>query len=473
MKNSSNKSEGKNKTFLKSQIYNISWNIRRALEKFSDEKTWWDNEISQISRRGNDHIKEILEEKSDLFAKRAIVWDIHSYTRNIGWNIKQITQFKCKYWLWITVDNLNSFLDFCAIHGFIPMVDKIYIEWQDISQIRELYNFFAFVISNPSNPLIRHSLLNEIEKLDKMFQWPSKEVLEYLQHIVDYTTSIYQYLLWNTLWKVKNVSAMSENIFVEIAIRLENQIRQKIWKFWIESSYLKLAWYTDDHQDKTDMHFILKKTRHQSYQVIPMQFTVGSAKGGEKERKIENYLIEKINKWSLRRSNFLLFFVNWEFWRHISHSGKKNEGALNEKYNDWVNNPREREKIVWGNNQFPLFIDSIDFEIIKPAEVMYIALHMLYESFNFKYTTKDTYFDAFKKFEKRGSIQKSNRWEITHWETNDVIKLSDISIEDCSIEKITNPRPNYPWILKHKFSISYQWESMWIIIIYEVEQKTK
>ncbi len=461
MVNSPNKYEGRDgKKFLKTQAYTISEKIGKALARYDEEEKWWEESEIQRPKKENDDIRDILEERSDLFVKRAIVWDIISYSRKLWWEEKQITQFKCKYGLWITIDNLNSFLDFCAIHGFIPMIDKIYIEWQDISKIKELYNFFAFVISKPSNPLIANSLANEIRKLEEMFQWPAKEVLAYLQQIVAYTASTYQYLLWERLQKIKNIWALSENIFAEIAIRLENQIREKIW---IESSYLKLAGYKDDTEKKTDMDFIIKKTRNQSYQVIPMQFTTCSTKGEKiKESGIESYLIKKINWW-ITQNSFILFSVNWEFSKHITHWDKENKLLLNKEYNDWINNPQEREKSVW--SKFPLFIDSIESKIIQPAEIMYIALHMLYKKYNFRFSTKESYLNSFKKDWK---IDRTN-----HWEINNRIKLSDIIIDESSIEEIENPRPNYPWILKHRFSISYQWEPMWVIVVYEVEQKMK
>ena len=337
------------------------------------------------------------------------------------------------------------------------MIDKIYIEWQDISKIKELYNFFAFVLSKPSNPLIANSLANEIRKLEEIFQWPAKEVLLYLQQIVAYTASTYQYLLWEKLQKIKNIWALSENIFAEIAIRLENQIREKIW---IESSYLKLAGYKDDTEKKTDMNFIIKKTRNQSYQVIPMQFTTCSTKGEKsKESGIESYLIKSINWWTAQNS-FIVFSVNWEFSKHITHWDKENIMLLNKEYNNWINSPQEREKIVWA--KFPLFIDSIEPKTIQPAEIMYIALHMLYKKYNFRHSLKESYLDSFKK---EGKIDRTNHWDI-NW-----IKLSEIFIDECSVEEILNPRPNYPCILKHRFSISYQWEPMWVIVVYEVEQK--
>ena len=455
MKNTFDKLEGRDwKKFLKTQAYTIAEKIGNALERYDDTSNWGVDQKIEKPSNENEYIKNILEERSDLFVKRAIVGDILSYSRKLGWEEKQITQLKCKSWLWITIDNLNSFLDFCAIHGFIPMVDKIYMEWHDISQIKELYNFFAFVITKPTNPLIVNSLANEIRKLEEIFQWPAKDVLLYLQQIVAYTASTYQYLLWDRLQKINNIGTLSENIFAEIAIRIENQIREKIW---IESSYLKLAWYKDDMEKKTDMDFIIKKTPHQSYQVVPMQFTTRSTKGEKmKENDIEEFLIKRINSWTPQNS-FLLFAVNWEFSKHITHGDKEDKVLLNKEYNDWINNPKEREKNIW--SKFPLFIDSIDPKIIQPAEVMYIALHMLYKKYNFRYSTKEPYLNSFKH---KGKIDRTNHWDING------IKVSEIFIDECEVLEIQNPRPGFPWILKHKFMISYQWQPEWVIVIYEV-----
>ena len=446
------------KRFLKAQIYIISERIWKALSRYNDEAPEIQEQDFQTMQTENKAIRNILKEKSDLFTKRAIVWDIWSYNRKIWWEDKQITQFRCKYWLWITIDNLNSFLDFCAIHGFLPMVDKIYIESHDVSQIKELYTLFAFAITKPTNPLIINSLANEIKKLEKSFQWPAKDVLLYLQQIVAYTTSTYQYLLWDKLQKLKNVWTLSENIFAEVAIRMENQIREKVW---IESSYLKLAWYRDDTEKKTDMDFIIKKTPNQSYQLIPMQFTTWSPTGERiKEKNIETYLINLINEWVAQSGcgSFILFSVNWEFSKHITHGDKEDKFMLNKEYHERINDPWEREKTVW--SKFPLFIDSIDHKIIQPAEVMYISLHMLYKKFNFKFSQKDSYLKAFKIWK----IDKLNHQDI-NW-----IKLSDIYIDECIVEKIDNPRPGFLWILKHRFIISYQWEQIWVIVVYEQER---
>jgi len=469
MNNSINKYEGRwRKKLLRTQVYNISNKLAKALTIYDKKNKWIENEIINpikekeiIIDNEKKNIMNILGEKSDFFVKRAIVWDIICYSRKILWKEKEIIQFKCKYWLWITVDNFYSFLIFCAVHGFIPMIDKIYIEWQDTSKIKKIYTFFAQVFSQSSNQLIRDSLKNDINKLEEMLQWHTKEVLDCIGEVVLYTTTTYQRLLWENLWRIRNIWAKSENIFAEIAIRLENQIREKIW---LESSYLNIADHKDDTDNKTDFMLLLKKTPDQSYQNIPMQFTVGSTKSRDKEEKIEKHLIEKINKGAVEHNNFLLFFVNWEFWKNISHTSKNDEESLNMKYIKWVNNPREREKIIW--SKFPLFIDTIDPKEIQPAEIMYIAFHMLYKRFNFKYSLEETYLNNIKN-KIVGAINWKNRWEI-NW-----IKLSDIGIKDCSIEKIKNPRPNYPCILKHRFSISYQWEPMWVIVIYEIEPKRR
>lgn len=452
MKDTTNNIEKQDgKKFLKTQVFRISEQIWKALSKLDSE---YSENDKLAQKTNNERIYEILQNKSEYLATRAIVWDISSYTKKIGGEDQNVIQFKCKYWLWIVVDNLNSFLDFCAIHGFIPMIDKIYIDSQDVTKIKELYTFFAFAITNPSNPLIANSLANEIKKLEKSTQWPAREVLLYLQQIILYTTSTYQYLLWDRLQKVHNLWTLSENIFAEIAIRIENQIREKVW---IESSYIKLAWFRDDIDKKTDMDFIIKKTPSQAYQMIPLQFTTWWVIWvSQKEKDIEQFLIKSINNGS-KMDSFIIFSVNWEFSKHITHEDKNDKTALNTEYKDWINDRGEREKTVW--SKFPLFIDSIDPKIIQPAEIMYIALHMLFKKYNFRYSEKDSYIQSFK----NGKIDRTNHSEING------INLDNIYIDNYKISKICNPRPNYAWMLKHEFIITYNWEQLWMIVVYKSE----
>ena len=206
---------------MKSQIFNLSKQLKILL----DEKKGTETTSSQKQER--DIIKNILEGKAEFFAQRVIVGDIKSFSAKIGGKTQQITQFDCKYGLDMTIDNLNSFLDFCAIHGFIPMIDKILIDGKDISQIKEVFSLFEFALFE-NNPLIANILANEISKLEFAFQGPAREILSYTQQISTYTTSTYQYLLGGKLQKIKNEGTLSENIFAEIALRIENQIREKI-----------------------------------------------------------------------------------------------------------------------------------------------------------------------------------------------------------------------------------------------------
>jgi hypothetical protein len=89
---------------------------------------------------------------------------------------------------------------------------------------------------------------------------------------------------------------------------------------------------------------------------------------------------------------------------------------------------------------------------------------MLYKKHNFRYTTEKTYFNSFKWYTQ---IEKRNHADING------IKLSDICINECSIEKIDDPRLGYPILLKHRFEIFYQWKRMGVIVIYEAEQNRK
>lgn len=172
------------------------------------------------------------------------------------------------------------------------MIDKIFIEGRDISTLKEVYSLFEFALFN-RDPLIANILANEIQKLEAQFQGPAKEILSYIQQISSYTAFTYQFLLGEKLQKIKNDGTLSENIFAEVALRIENQIREKVG---LESSYMKLAGYKEDTEEKTDMHFVLKKTPNQSYLSIPTQFTIG-ANGGlrNKKEKVEAYLLQEVN----------------------------------------------------------------------------------------------------------------------------------------------------------------------------------
>ena len=463
------------KELLKEQVRNIWERIWKVLSQSnSKEKSWvWKKKNFSTER---DAIKDILEWTSDFFWKKAIVVDIYTYSKKVWWEEKWMIKYKCKYWLWITISNLNSFITFCKIHWFIPMVDQVIIETDEDDPNKKklskknLLWLFKHAIDEISHEDSMSITLNEIQNKTeyKEIQWILKEIVSSMFQIIHYNTKTYQSTYWKKLNKFTNIWSLSENIFVEVALRLENQIREKLS---IESSYLDLAKYEEDTDEKTDMKFRIRKTAKQDYQKIPMQFTSSRKTWQEsKEENIEKHLMKEFRSNNNKKiDHFILLTVNWEFSKHIIHKARweqekkesdNNFTIINEEYQDWINNPQEREKNI--DSKFPLFIDSIDPKLIQPAEIMYIALHMLYKQHSFRYTKKKTYIDSFRGNTK---INKTNPFTING------IKLSEISIKDCSIEPLTDPRLWYEVLLKHRFEIFYQWERMWVIVIYEADQK--
>ena len=124
-------------------------------------------------------------------------------------------------------------------------------------------------------------------------------------------------------------------------------------------------------------------------------------------------------------------------------------------YKEWRDSPLEREK-YW---KIPYFVDTLDPDYIKPADVIYIALNMLYKKINFKFSNNEGYLDA---CNKTWIMYEKNQEEI-NW-----IKLNKISIDSAEVIKLkyTWGHPKWHDLLKHKYTISYDWEKMWTIIVY-------
>lgn len=440
------KNKGWEKEFklLKGQIYHLE---QRYPVIFNDSK--W---RLSLKEKTNSSIQEILNEKSDFLSKRAIVCDIKGFSAKVWGQDKDFVQFQCKQGLNMNIKNLNSFLDFCAIHGFIPMVDKILIEWEDISQVKELYYLFEFALFN-KDPLVANILANEIEKVEKQSQPFVRQILHAIQQITAYTTSTYQELNGLRLQKLKNEGCLSENIFSEIALRIENEIREKLK---IESSYMKQASFQKDIQEKTDMHFVIRKNPQQRYCKIPTQFTISSNSWFEDKKDwVEKYLLKSLNSGDSLENNFIILAVNSDFKKSIS--DPQSEQKLNEEYIHWLNSPTEREKNI--SSKFPFFIDTINPAVIKPAEVMYIALHLLYKKYDFRNSQKVSYLTACKKL---GKIDKQN------WEVINGIKISEIIVDGADIQPVKNNHPKGQTILKHEYIISYFGEKMGKIVVYGI-----
>lgn len=448
------KSENQDKCkLLKSQIYRLQQQFPNEFDSFWRKK-------NTLQKRTNQSLYENLLEKSELFSRRAIIFDIH-WTLWTEWEKKEESiEFQCKYGLNINIKNLNSFLDFCAIHGFIPLIDKIIINENNISNIKELYFLFEFALLN-WDPLLANSLANEIKKLEENSQPLARQILEMIQYITTYTTSTYQRLYWWELQKIKNKWCLSENIFVEIAIRLENEIREKTN---IHSSYMKLAGYEQDTKEKTDMHFLIKKTEKQNFNTIPLQFTISDSDHSwfrKKREAVEKYLLEKIKNWVPLSNNFIILSVNWAFRESFSDQALK-QNKLGDIYREWIDSPWEREKTHSSDSsKFPLFIDTINPEIIQPAEIMYIALHLLYKKYNFRNSNKSKYLESCREI---GKIDSKNQ-NIIH-----NIILSHIKIDSAEVKHLDDQesKSKKHLLLKHEYNIYYHGNHIGTIIIYGI-----
>ncbi len=383
----------KNSTFLKQQDFSIK---NRIFSNLSDEE-----------------IDAILEQ-------RAIVFDIDAYKGFHQWEEVDTVRLQAKYGLNITMENIHNFLYFCRIHGLFPMIDKIYLEKQDISKIKELYSIIELALKNKDFTIFR-ILYQEVEKIENINNALLKEILTIIQLISEYTIQEYKSLLWNKIQKTKNSWVISENIFVELAMRMENEIRKELD---IYSTYIQLASYQADIQKKQDMTFIFKKNSNQNYQNIPVQFTTWWTRSVQKKaEEIENMLFdmkrkEENGKATVDHNNFCILSVNGEFKEAI-------DWTLTDEYQKRIHHPMMREK-TWSGRQFPFFIDRVDANTLEPAKVMYVALHMLLKKYNFKNSTASKYLKGL-----------SKNWKVDKAKKNiiDGIDISKITLANVNIER--------------------------------------
>ena len=87
--NERNVRENEKKKFLKGRIFYVREHLKSALKQKKKSKPL--EKILLWTER--DLIQELLQEKSDILAKKAIVWDIKSFKTRIGWKEEQILYF--------------------------------------------------------------------------------------------------------------------------------------------------------------------------------------------------------------------------------------------------------------------------------------------------------------------------------------------------------------------------------------------
>lgn len=426
-------------------------------EHATKEKSETINWMNQVIDKEREKIIWILNMDKSL-KNRSIVWDFEACEIKEWWKDKLLIRFKTKYWLDVKLDattsDLNKFLDYCSMHSFIPMFNRIIINGEDILKIPGIYTVLCSKISS-KNWTILNSLYNELSKEyeSRPDIKPALEtILPWINKFLEYRDSIYQNLFGEKLPKVKQSGSISERVFSEAATRIEDDVIQKVW---ISSTGAKMCSYDDDHGSEWDLYFKYRKIpQHHNIREILTQLTMidDDGKLAQKEGKVEGYLhmrpLSDIDYHdSTDRHNFILLSINWEF------ENKAQE--VTEWYKKWRDSPSEREK-SW---TISYFVDTLDPEIIRPAEVIFIALNMLYKKINFKFSDNEEYL---KVCNNTWIIYENNQKEING------IKLNKISIDSAEVTnlKYNWKHPNWHGLLKHKYMISYDWKKMWTIVVY-------
>lgn len=157
--------------------------------------------------------------------------------------------------------------------------------------------------------------MNDIKKLqpNTIKQLGYETIREILQTIIvfsRYNQSEYGKIYGPKNQKLKMTNTFAENIFLEIAMEMEKPVRKKLE---ITSTYMHLANFDEDMYFKTDMKFLFRKDQDDEYIPYPVQFTLGrenSHNMQKKEKKIEHFLEERIQRKKLSYKDFIVLGVN-------------------------------------------------------------------------------------------------------------------------------------------------------------------
>jgi len=339
-----------------------------------------------------------------------------------------------KKWLpEIIIKNQGVFFLYCVIHWILPNIDSIIIsnKWKKID-IASYKNFvllhrmfdlfftkwFNFAIYDVINKLLSNNDFQEIFKNENIDILTQPEMLSLIKTLEDIKITWFdlpKYHFHPKLGKLNNIWTFSENIFLEIAMKYENQIREIIW---FDTTYIKPASYEDDTKNKTDFNWVYSQNKTQkTYQKTPIQFTISQS--WEKINKIIEYFSNS------SKSQFIYLQVDGEF--------KNNIKNIENQYQDWIMNPQQRES--QDPTKFPFFINNL-WKEKDNAIIIYFYLHHII------------------KHKKTKNIR-----HITN--TIDGINFSDTFIE-------TERHTLLKWkVIKNIYKIYKQWNFIWQIIILE------
>jgi len=374
-------------------------------------------------------------ETKDIIQNRIIDIDIIIKWIEQDWKRPEYKIYvKAEKWLpEITIKNQWVFFLYCVIHWFLPNINSIIIsnKWKKVD-IASYKNFvllhrmfdlfftkwFNFAVYDVINKLISDNNFQEIFKNKNIDILTEPEMLSLIKTLEDIKITwfdLHKYHFHTKLGKLNNTWTFSENIFLEIAMKYENQIREIIW---FDTTYIKPASYEDDTKNKTDFNWIYSQNRKQkTYQKTPIQFTISLS-----SKKINNIIDYFINS---SYHQFIYLQVNWKF--------KQNIKDIEKKYQNWIMNPQQRES--QDPTKFPFFINNLWAEK-NEAIIIYFYLH---------------------------HIMKNKKWNnIIHLNNNiDWIDFSNTFVK-------TKKDILQKWkITKKTYKIYKQWTDIWQIILLE------
>ncbi|MBS8122323.1 hypothetical protein [Candidatus Vampirococcus lugosii] len=286
----------------------------------------------------------------------------------------------------LKIQNPDVLIQFCKIHGFFPIIQNIYLDKIDISKIKEipqLLNLFIWMIKNGD---IHYALYSEISKIIDILEGNGLNNYDiadfyYIMSVFDNIRTVgtrdIPQSFGSGLQKNRNQGTFSENIFCEIAFRLENELRKALG---IYSTYLKLASMREDNERKTDMNITVNKGENDldSYKTYPVQFTISNIEENKKLNRqynvnkkilgIEKWLFTEMFKTKTKITPFIVLSVNGDFAKKLS------KGEFQEQYDKRISNKEFRES--QSDSKFPFFINILKQEDLVGAKVGYVVLNI-------------------------------------------------------------------------------------------------
>lgn len=274
----------------------------------------------------------------------------------------------------ILIKNPASFFVLCTIHGFLPNVESIIVQdsWKKINLLeyqhliavtRMIQLFFVrgfdFVLYDVINKILQNAKIRELFRDSGITQLNQNEILamsKILEDIKKVWFDNHKHHFHEDLGKLFNVGAFSENLFLEVAIKFENNVREIVG---YESTYIKPASFVEDTQHKTDFNRIYCiNSKEKKYNDIPIQFTSASDEANNKLNSILQYF---------RNSNlkeFVFIKIDGKF--------RENVNEIISIYRERIENAQQRQ--TYDPTVFPLFINHHQ-ENIDEIIIAYVFLH--------------------------------------------------------------------------------------------------